>query len=330
MRWRKLGRVYCPNGEFAWMRQYAHLPTPIVLEPGKIRVYFAGLDEQKYGRIGYVDVDANEPTRVLAVSSEPVLDLGEPGMFDDCGVNPSCIVRVGDRLRMYYIGWQRSRRVPYFLFAGLAESVNGERFERVSRTPILERTNAEPFVRSATSVLHSPLPASGRGSGGGVDREAQTPPPNPLPEAGRGIYRAWYVSALDWVTVNGEPYPRYVVRSTESPNSVNWSDGGQICIDLQGDEFGIGRPWVVRDADRYRMWYSIRSRSRPYRIGYAESNDGLKWTRMDDRVGIAASESGWDSEMICYAAVIDVNGKRLMFYNGNRHGATGFGVAVLE
>jgi hypothetical protein len=34
--------------------------------------------------------------------------------------------------------------------------------------------------------------------------------------------------------------------------------------------------------------------------------------------------------MICYAAVIDVNGQRLMFHNGNRHGATGFGVAVLE
>jgi hypothetical protein len=28
--------------------------------------------------------------------------------------------------------------------------------------------------------------------------------------------------------------------------------------------------------------------------------------------------------------VIDVNGRRLMFYNGNRHGATGFGVAEFE
>ena len=78
------------------------------------------------------------------------------------------------------------------------------------------------------------------------------------------------------------------------------------------------------------MWYSIRSRSAPYRIGYAESADGLAWTRKDDAVGIARSESGWDGEMVCYPAVIDVNGRRLMFYNGNRHGATGFGCAVLE
>ena len=61
-----------------------------------------------------------------------------------------------------------------------------------------------------------------------------------------------------------------------------------------------------------------------------ESADGVKWQRQDERVGIAASESGWDSEMICYAAVIDVNGRRLMFYNGNRHGESGFGAAELE
>ena len=301
MRWRKLGLVYAPAGDQPWARQYAHVPTPVVWDQRTIRVYFAGLDGEKYGRVGYVDVDANDPTRVRTDSREPVLDLGEPGTFDDSGVNPSCVVRAGDRWRMYYVGWQRSRQVPYLLFAGLAESADGEQFERVSRTPVLERTDAEPFLRSATSVL-----------------------------AVEGGYRAWYVSATGWTSVNGEPYPRYVVRTTDSPDGVVWSNGGPVCIDLNGDEFGIGRPWVVRDPDRYRMWYSIRSHSRPYRIGYAVSADGVRWERQDDRVGLVASASGWDSEMVCYAAAIDVNGRRLMFYNGNRHGATGFGVAVLE
>lgn len=301
MRWHKLGRVYCPPGDQPWLREYAHLPTPVAVEAGRVRVYFAGLDAQKFGRIGYVDLSANDPTRVLHTSREPVLDLGEPGLFDDCGVNPSCVVRVGDRWRMYYIGWQRSRRVPYHLFAGLAESADGERFERVSRTPVLDRTDEEPWLRSATSVL---------------------------PVAGG--YRAWYVSATGWTTVRREPYPRYAVRTAESADGVRWAAGGPVCIDLEGDEFGTGRPWVVRDPDRYRMWYSIRSQSRPYRIGYAESEDGLRWRRLDERAGLSASAAGWDSEMVCYAAVIDVNGRRLMFYNGNRHGQTGFGVAVLE
>jgi hypothetical protein len=301
MRWSKLGFVYCPPGDRAWARHYAHLPTPVMLEEGHIRVYFAGLDTEKRGRIGYVDVDADDPTRVVRVAPEPVLDVGGPGEFDDRGVNPSCLIRIGDRLRLYYIGWQRGQGVPYQLFAGLAESADGEWFKRVSSTPVLEMMTAEPFLRSATSVLSN-------GDG----------------------YRGWYVSGVDWIDVGGEPYPRCVVRTAESADGLRWSDGGPVCIDLEGDEFGIGRPWVVRDPDRYRMWYSIRSRSRPYRIGYAESRDGITWQRLDDRVGIAASATGWDSEMICYAAVIDVNGRRLMFYNGNRHGATGFGCAVLE
>src|SRR5262245_56182001 len=102
MRWRKFGLVYCPPGEITWARQYAHLPTPILLSPEVVRVYYAGLDAEKFGRVGYVDVNANVPNHVLAVSREPVLDLGEPGTFDDSGVNPSCVVRVGDRWRMYY------------------------------------------------------------------------------------------------------------------------------------------------------------------------------------------------------------------------------------
>jgi hypothetical protein len=268
-----------------------------------IRVYFAALDHDRFGRIAYVDLDADDPRRVLAEAPEPILDLGDPGRFDDSGVTPSSIATVGGRRCLYYIGWQRCERVPYMLFTGLAEPTEGSHFRKVSRTPILDRTDAEPFLRSNPMVLHD-------GDG----------------------YRAWYVSALGWSAVHGAPYPCYVVRHAESSDGISWSDNGPVCIGHEGAaEFGIARPWVVRDGPLYRMWYSIRSCNAPYRIGYAESADGLTWTRKDEQAGITRSEDGgWDSEMICYPAVIDVNGRRLMFYNGNRHGASGFGCAILE
>ena len=78
------------------------------------------------------------------------------------------------------------------------------------------------------------------------------------------------------------------------------------------------------------MWYAIRSFSKLYSIGYAESEDGIHWVRRDGDVGIAASDSGWDSEMICYPCVVNLEGELIMFYNGNGHGATGFGYAVLR
>ena len=80
------------------------------------------------------------------------------------------------------------------------------------------------------------------------------------------------------------------------------------------------------------MWYSYRANGdiTSYRIGYAESYDGLEWTRKDAQVGIDVSNLGWDSEMISYPCIFDHNKKRYMLYNGNDYGKSGFGIAVLE
>ena len=79
------------------------------------------------------------------------------------------------------------------------------------------------------------------------------------------------------------------------------------------------------------MWYSTKGkypRNIEYQIGYAESLDGQNWVRMDLRAGIYSSNSGWDSEMIEYAAVLKIKGIYYMFYNGNNYGIDGFGVAL--
>jgi hypothetical protein len=76
------------------------------------------------------------------------------------------------------------------------------------------------------------------------------------------------------------------------------------------------------------MWYSYRGDA--YKIGYAESPEGLSWERRDQEAGIDVSPSGWDSEMICYANVIQQNDKWYMLYNGNGFGKTGIGLAALE
>jgi hypothetical protein len=77
------------------------------------------------------------------------------------------------------------------------------------------------------------------------------------------------------------------------------------------------------------MWYSVRNIS-GYRIGYATSPDGYSWQRRDSEAGIGCSAEGWDSEMICYSAIVPYSGTLLMFYNGNGYGRTGIGVAIAE
>ena len=74
------------------------------------------------------------------------------------------------------------------------------------------------------------------------------------------------------------------------------------------------------------MWYSFMTHDTGYRIGYAESTDGLKFEKKPP--GIDVSPEGWDSELIEYAFVLNEADRYLMFYNGNRYGGTGTGLAI--
>lgn len=301
MRWEKLGLVYEANGVHPWAQSHAFIPTPLLRDERTIRVYAAFLDENKIGRVGYVEVDAGDPRRVLAVSPRPVLDIGEAGTFDDNGVTPICIVAHQGRLFLYYVGWQLGVRVRYYLFVGLAVSEDGgETFHRCSRTPILERSDSELFVRTAAHVMI---------------------------EDGR--WRMWYIGGSDWVQANGKSVPSYTLRYLESVDGRTWGTSGRECLSFASpDEYGFGRPFVVRQDGKYCMWYSIRTFSKGYRLGYAESPDGLCWERKDDQAGIDVSSQGWDSQMMCFGAVVNAAGRTYLFYNGNNYGQTGFGVAL--
>jgi predicted GH43/DUF377 family glycosyl hydrolase len=304
MKWRKLGRIYTPDTSVWWASKgYAHLPTAHVINDEIIRVYFSSLDENRYGRISYVELDIDKPNKIIRQAEHIVLDIGELGTFDDCGVTPSCAVTINERTYLYYIGWQRAERVPYMLFTGLAISEDKQNFNKYARVPILDRTDSDPFSRSAPFVL-----ACGTG------------------------YDLWYWSCTHWTAEGNTAHYNNVIKHAHSTDGIRWVATDKICIEIDTDsEYALGRPWVVKDNGLYRMWYSARSKNgEPYRIGYAESADGLDWERKEHLAGITRSESGWDSEMICYPCVIDVKGYRYMFYNGNRHGESGFGCAILE
>ncbi len=303
VKWEKKGLVFCPSGTQWWAKSYAVFPTVDELGEGRLRIYFASLDEHRFGRIGAVEVLADDPTRVIASTDVPLLDLGEVGAFDDAGVNPFSVVNFRGRKHLYYIGWQRTQRAPYQIFIGLALSGDGGRsFKRYARVPVMDRVDDDPLLRSSPWVL---------AQGGGL--------------------RMWYVSGLRWVQEQDGLRYRTVIRHATSVDGVSWTASPGICVEpeLEG-EHGVGRPSVLFDGKLYRMWYSARSRPDQYKIGYAESADGLVWKRMDDRAGIGKSDSGWDSEMVCYPYVMRVRRKLLMFYNGNQHGATGFGCAETD
>lgn len=301
MRWKKLGRIFVPDGSIGWIRTHAASPIPLPLEDGRLRVLVSGRDDASRARIGAIELDLNRPNEVT-VSQQPLANLGEAGTFDENGMVGGCAAAVNGRMYVYYSGFQRGQSVPFWFFGGLLVSDDGGRTaRRFSRAPILDRTDGEPIIVGAPWVLHE-----------------------------QNLWRMWYTSGVRWTQdgAGGEFRHYYHVKYAESTDGIHWRRDGRVAIDFASDEYAIGRPCVIRDADCYRMWYSCRGAA--YRIGYAESDDGLTWTRHDESVGIGVSADGWDSTMIEYAAVFDQLGRRWMLYNGNDYGRSGLGLAVLE
>ncbi|MHA2220197.1 MAG: hypothetical protein ACXADW_23670 [Candidatus Hodarchaeales archaeon] len=308
MRWWKRGPIYKPKGDMWWSRQRAYLPTVDVLED-VVRVYFASMDEHMIGRVGYVDLDKYNLQRIVKITKKPVLSNGPTGQFDESGVTPSAIINSEnlDCKYMLYYGWMKTIKAPQILFTGMAREC-GETFMKHSRVPVLDRNDQEPLVRSAAMVVEE-----------------------------HDVFRIYYTAGLSGfdLVFNGKEAPTYTIRQVKTPKllfNLGILDFHKDFKDLLGEfqrtEFGLARPWVVKDGPRdYKMWYAIRSLGKPYYIGYAESKDGDNWVRKDNKGGLNLSDNGWDSEMVCFPCVVDIEGKRYMFYNGNNHGETGFGYA---
>jgi hypothetical protein len=300
VRWIKHGRIFEPAGQAPWIGTHAALPVVEVTNAGH-RVYFSSRDPRGRSHIGWGTFSLDSPICLENLSAAPVLSPGSRGTFDDAGVTSACLVRRGGRRFLYYTGWSLGSSVPFYLNVGLAVSEGEGAFQRTSQAPLLDRCAVDPYLTASPWVLVED-----------------------------SLWRMWYVSGTAWEVIDGHPRHRYHIKYAESSDGCRWARKGTVCIDYVGDEYAFGRPCVIRDSamGRYRMWYSVRGAS--YRLGYAESSDGIVWQRHDDRAGLAASCEGWDSEMIAYPVVFPHRNTLRMLYNGNGYGRTGIGLAVQD
>lgn len=309
-RWKKLGLLYQPDHDRPQLAHSALAPFAHSTGDGEWDIYFSGRDDQDRSRGWRLRMHADGPDsfRVDGLDTEPVLDLGEPGQFDDSGVVPTCLIERDGAHFLYFNGWTLGDPIPFYSFCGVAKSTDGGRtFQKLATTPnVLDRNEVDPISTFSTFILH---------------------------DADTNIWRMWYVSCLRWAEHAGELRHDYHIRYAESADGVSWKREGRVAIDFaHPGEYAIARPVVIRESGRYAMYYSYRDApgSTGYRIGYAESADSLNWTRMDNEVGLDTSPGEWDSDMLCYAWPFDHAGRRYMLYNGNGYGRSGFGVAMLE
>ncbi|MGZ6038928.1 MAG: hypothetical protein ACXWKR_09670 [Phenylobacterium sp.] len=304
--WARMGLVLRAQGQRPWMISHSQMPHAEVVEGSVMRVYFTSRDAENRSHIGWFVMDLERPGKVLDLAVEPLMAPGPVGGFDDVGVMTSWMVREAGRRRFYTIGWNIPTSVPMHVSIGLAEGpADGPPvIDRRLPGPVLERNPADPFYVSTPCVL----------------RDGER-------------WRMWYMSGLDWAWRDGKPLSRYDVRHATSADGVAWTPDREVCLPLvHPGEMAIARPQVVRDADAWRMWHCYRGETFPYRIGYAQSEDGRTWRRLDDDPLTLAPAGGdaFDSEMTCYPYVFDHGGERWMLYCGDGFGQGGIGLAQLR
>jgi hypothetical protein len=313
-KWEKLGRVFNPREHPGrnWMFEFAQAPSVLVFDDF-IRVYFSCRPKpndngQYVSYSAYVDLNRKNLFEIINVADEPVMPLGEPGAFDEFGTYPMSVIRNGNVIMCYYGGWTRCESVPFNVAIGAAVSYDdGRSFKKLGPGPVLSYSPDEPFILSGPKIRRY------------NDR-----------------WYLFYIAGKKWLTHNGRAEPVYQVRMAESQDGLAWKKHNRDIIKTKLEENECqASPDVFFYENRYHMFFSYRysvdyrGKEKGYRLGYAFSDNLIDWTRDDSKVGIDVSEQGWDSEMISYSHVFELDGEIYILYLGNEVGRYGFGLAKM-
>lgn len=314
-KWKKLGKIFEPQKieDISWLKEFAQAPSVLIFDKF-VRVYFScrPLPDDKGQYVSYsayVDLNRYNLFEIINISRNPILKLGDLGTFDEFGTYPTSVIKNGDDILAYYGGWTRSESVPFNVAIGIAKSNdNGETFTKLDNGPILSYSMDEPFILSGPKIRRF-----------------------------NNQWYLWYISGKKWILDNGKPEPVYKIRMATSDDGINWIKNNKDIIEDKIEENEAqASPDVFFFKEKYHMFFcyryssNYRGKENGYRIGYASSDDMFNWLRDDAKAGIDVSDVGWDSEMISYPHVFELDKSIYMLYLGNQVGKFGFGLAKLE
>jgi hypothetical protein len=312
--WQKLGRMFNPteNHGVSWIKEFSQAPSVLVLDD-VIRVYFAcraepDSDGNYVSLSAFAEFSRNDLFKMIRICDQPLLTLGELGAFDEFGTYFTSVVNRDTDVMAYYVGYTRCESVPFTINIGAAVSNDGGlTFCRLGKGPLLPCTLNEPFFLTVPRVKRF-----------------------------GDLWYMWYSAGKRWVETEKRAEPVYYLRMATSHDGVSWRKEDRDLIPrLIGDNECQACPDVFYFNGKYHMLFGYRSHTNyhgkegGYRIGYAWSDDLFNWCRDDSKAGIDVSESGWDSEMVSFPHVFELDGDIFLLYLGNQMGRYGFGIAKL-
>jgi predicted GH43/DUF377 family glycosyl hydrolase len=237
--------------------------------------------------------------RWYQLTGQPLLCAGGEGSFDENGISKACVIKDKDGYKMYYYSEDKD---PHAI--GLATSVDGFHWTKYSDNPVLAP-----------------------GCAGCWDNKGVWAPS--VTYEGGNIYRMYYQG------YDGEYASIGYATSTDG---VHWEKFYQQPVLKHGDvdefdEMTSGEPNVLYAAGRYHMFYTGADAASRNKIGYAYSEDGIKWTKHDKNPILEAGPSYWDYQSVAAPTVIYRDSIFHMWYSGWSAGQAvnvGYAISFLD
>ncbi len=300
MKWRKYGVLYSCEGIHPKLHSHSANPVALHKHDDIYRVFYSGRDINNRSSVGAVDIDIVQ-RKIINKYTEPLFSHGSNNSFYADGVSIGNIYQADGNHYMLFMGWQNPEDSHWRGEIGRLKIQPDLSLALDNDMPFMPLNQSDPISLSYPWVL----------------------------ENENGSYSMWYGSTSTWDAGNGEML--HVINYASSDDGHKWKRQGLAVPYELGKAQAFSRPTVIKNSNNnYSMWFSYRSGTgEKYRIGFAQSKDGLEWELDLANAGIDVSKQGWDSEMIEYPFVLKHLEHTYMLYNGNGYGKTGFGIAIL-
>ena len=305
MKWRRENLIINPEF-FPKKCKFTHAQFPTIYKAANlsdecIYIYFNVRDIKNESHV-VRGIFNFEKMKIVEMDLTPILSPGKLGAFDDSGVTLGSICSIRGQIKLYYTGWNLTRKVIVNNSIGLAtlNSTTGV-FTRDFDGPVLTRSTIEPYTCASPFVLW---------------------------DSKKSKFVMWYCSMDFWQKKSKFIKHYYDIKVAYSDDGIAWTRPKISAVTyMKKSEYAFGRPFVRKKNNEYEMYFSVRG-SR-YRIEKAISLDGINWERKGP-IAWGGTAQQWENSSVTYPSIYKHDGQDFMFYNGNGYGKTGIGLAILK
>ena len=280
-----------------WDDELVGLPD-IIFDGNSYHMWYSGYDGT-YGRIGY----ATSPDGITwdKHQQNPVLDIGDPGTWDDYAVIHSPVVLVDTVYHMWYNGNDGLGNQ----LIGHATSFDGVNWDKDTSNPVLDLGPPGSWDDSYVQVI------------GFVSFESDT-------------FHMWY-DGYDGT------YFRIGYATATNPNGRNWTKYANNPVLDVGAPGSWDNPRVhcrsiVFSEDIFYMFYSGGDYF-TWQIGFATAPDRVNWSKNPSNPDFTVGQPGsWDDYYVSFPYVLSTTSELKMWYMGGTgvwEGKVGYATASI-